>query len=74
MASPDRPAESIRTRRSVAVLGFRNPPAPDGRQLAVVAFSEMLNAELASDGALRMVPGEDNTGTNSVVGALRWQL
>jgi eukaryotic-like serine/threonine-protein kinase len=59
VASPDRPAPSIRTRRSVAVLGFRNLPGRTEDNWLSPAFSEMLNTELASDGALRMVPGED---------------
>jgi DNA-binding winged helix-turn-helix (wHTH) protein len=50
---------SIRTRRSVAVLGFRNLPGRSEDNWLSPAFSEMLNTELASDGALRMVPGED---------------
>ena len=49
----------IRARRSVAVLGFRNLPGrPDDSWLSP-AFAEMLTTELASDGVLRMVPGED---------------
>ena len=48
-----------RIRRSVAVLGFRNlPDHPEDNWLSP-AFSEMLSTELASNGALRMVPGED---------------
>jgi DNA-binding winged helix-turn-helix (wHTH) protein/tetratricopeptide (TPR) repeat protein len=50
---------AIRTRRSVAVLGFRNLPGHAEDNWLSPAFSEMLNTELASDGALRMVPGED---------------
>ncbi len=50
---------SIRARRSVAVLGFRNLPGKTEDNWLSPAFSEMLNTELASDGALRMVPGED---------------
>jgi eukaryotic-like serine/threonine-protein kinase len=59
VTSPDGPAPSIRTRRSVAVLGFRNLPGRTEENWLSPAFSEMLNTELASDGALRMVPGED---------------
>jgi DNA-binding winged helix-turn-helix (wHTH) protein/tetratricopeptide (TPR) repeat protein len=55
----DGSAPSIRTRRSVAVLGFRNLPAHAEDNWLSPAFSEMLTTELASDGALRMVPGED---------------
>jgi eukaryotic-like serine/threonine-protein kinase len=50
---------AIRTRRSVAVLGFRNLPGHAEDNWLSPAFSEMLNTELASDGVLRMVPGED---------------
>jgi DNA-binding winged helix-turn-helix (wHTH) protein/TolB-like protein len=49
----------IRTRRSVAVLGFRNLPGRSEDNWLSPAFSEMLSTELASDGALRTVPGED---------------
>ncbi len=59
VASPDSPAPTLRTRRSVAVLGFRNLPGHTEDNWLSPAFSEMLNTELASDGALRMVPGED---------------
>jgi DNA-binding winged helix-turn-helix (wHTH) protein/tetratricopeptide (TPR) repeat protein len=52
-------ATAIRTRRSVAVLGFRNLPGRAADNWLSLAFSEMLNTELASDGALRMLPGED---------------
>jgi DNA-binding winged helix-turn-helix (wHTH) protein/tetratricopeptide (TPR) repeat protein len=57
--SPSEPAPPIRTRRSVAVLGFRNLPGRAEDNWLSPAFSEMLNTELASDGALRMIPGED---------------
>jgi eukaryotic-like serine/threonine-protein kinase len=50
---------SIRTRRSVAVLGFRNLPGHPEDNWLSPAFAEMVNTELASDGVLRMVPGED---------------
>src|SRR5580698_4490183 len=53
------PGPPIRTRRSVAVLGFRNLTGRSEDNWLSPAFSEMLNTELASDGALRMVPGED---------------
>jgi eukaryotic-like serine/threonine-protein kinase len=48
-----------RIRRSVAVLGFRNLPGHQEDNWLSPAFTEMLNTELASGGALRMVPGED---------------
>jgi tetratricopeptide (TPR) repeat protein len=59
VVSPKGPAPTVRTRRSVAVLGFRNLPGHTEDNWLSSAFSEMLNTELASDGALRMVPGED---------------
>lgn len=58
-AAADGSVPSIRTRRSVAVLGFRNLPGHPEDNWLSPAFSEMLNTELASDGVLRMVPGED---------------
>jgi DNA-binding winged helix-turn-helix (wHTH) protein/tetratricopeptide (TPR) repeat protein len=65
---PPRPAGKVealgaetppRIRRSVAVLGFRNLPGHPEDDWLSAAFSEMLNTELAANGALRMVPGED---------------
>jgi DNA-binding winged helix-turn-helix (wHTH) protein/tetratricopeptide (TPR) repeat protein len=53
------PETPPRIRRSVAVLGFRNLPGNTEDNWLSPAFSEMLNTELASGGALRMVPGED---------------
>jgi DNA-binding winged helix-turn-helix (wHTH) protein/TolB-like protein len=50
---------SLRVRRSVAVLGFRNLPGrPEDDWLSPV-FSEMLDTELGTHGDLRMVSGED---------------
>jgi len=48
-----------RIRRSVAVLGFRNLPGHPEDNWLSPAFAEMLNTELAANGAIRMVPGED---------------
>lgn len=65
---PPRPAGKVealgaetppRIRRSVAVLGFRNLPGHPEDNWLSPAFAEMLNTELAANGALRMVPGED---------------
>ncbi|MGB8784961.1 MAG: tetratricopeptide repeat protein [Terriglobales bacterium] len=50
---------SLRIRRSVAVLGFRNLPGHPEDNWLSPAFAEMLNTELAANGSLRMVPGED---------------
>jgi tetratricopeptide (TPR) repeat protein len=49
----------LRIRRSVAVLGFRNLPGHPEDNWLSPAFAEMLNTELAANGTLRMVPGED---------------
>ena len=50
---------TIRPRRAVAVLGFRNLAGrPDDNWLST-AFTEMLSTELAAGGSLRLVPGED---------------
>jgi tetratricopeptide (TPR) repeat protein len=43
----------------VAVLGFRNLPGHPEDNWLSPAFAEMLNTELAANGTLRMVPGED---------------
>lgn len=60
---PSSPANSampsVRVRRSIAVLGFRNIPGRPEDNWLSPAFAEMLNTELAADGALRMVSGED---------------
>jgi eukaryotic-like serine/threonine-protein kinase len=52
-------AAPVRTRRSVAVLGFRNLPGRPEDNWLSPAFAEMLNTELAAGGGLRMVSGED---------------
>jgi eukaryotic-like serine/threonine-protein kinase len=49
----------LRIRRSVAVLGFRNLLGRPEDNWLSPALAEMLNTELAANGALRMVPGED---------------
>jgi len=48
-----------RIRRSVAILGFRNLPGRKEDLWLSPALAEMLNTELASDGSLRLVAGED---------------
>ena len=50
---------TIRARRSVAVLGFRNLPGRTQDDWLSPAFAEMLNTELAAGGGLRMISGED---------------
>ncbi len=55
-ASPVEPR--VKSRRSIAILGFRNlSQSPDAAWLST-ALSEMLTAELSAGGALRTVPGE----------------
>ncbi len=50
---------SVPIRQSIAVLGFHNlSNRPDDAWLST-AFAEMLSTELAGDGKLRLVPGED---------------
>ena len=49
----------IHSRRSVAVLGFRNLPGRPEDDWLSPAFSEMLNTELGAGGGLRMISGED---------------
>jgi DNA-binding winged helix-turn-helix (wHTH) protein/tetratricopeptide (TPR) repeat protein len=56
IAAPDAP---MRVRRSVAVIGFRNLPGHREDAWLSSAFAEMLSTELAADGSLRMVSGED---------------
>lgn len=52
-------ASNIKTRRSVAVLGFQNLSGRPEATWLSTALSEMLNTELAADGTLRTIPGED---------------
>jgi len=52
-------APPVHVRRSVAVLGFRNLPGRPEDAWLSSAFAEMLTTELAADGSLRMVSGED---------------
>jgi eukaryotic-like serine/threonine-protein kinase len=49
----------VRVRRSVAVIGFRNLPGHSEDAWLSSAFAEMLSTELAADGSLRMISGED---------------
>lgn len=48
-----------KVRRSVAVLGFRNLAGEPDQNWLSAAFTEMLNTELAANGDLRLVSGED---------------
>ena len=49
----------VRMRRSVAVFGFRNLTGTPADNWLSSAFAEMLNTELAADGRLRLISGED---------------
>ena len=51
-------ATSIKARRSVAVLGFKNLSQRAEVAWLSTAFSEMLTAELGAGEKLRMIPGE----------------
>jgi DNA-binding winged helix-turn-helix (wHTH) protein/tetratricopeptide (TPR) repeat protein len=53
------PATQTKLRRSVAVLGFRNVAAGPDQNWLSTAFTEMLNTELAANGDLRLISGED---------------
>jgi tetratricopeptide (TPR) repeat protein/TolB-like protein len=49
----------IPTRRSVAVLGFKNLSGRPGAAWLSTALAEMLTTELAAGGRLRTIPGEN---------------
>jgi tetratricopeptide (TPR) repeat protein len=55
----DRLSSSIKMRRSVAVLGFKNLAGRPEEAWLSTALAEMLTTELAASGQLRTVPGED---------------
>jgi serine/threonine protein kinase/tetratricopeptide (TPR) repeat protein len=52
------PARRFETRRSLAVLGFKNLSARDDTNWLATALSQMLTTELAAGEQLRVVPGE----------------
>jgi hypothetical protein len=60
-ASPDtsESVSNIKTRRSIAMLGFQNLPGRPEAAWLSTALSEMLSTELAADGTPRTIPGED---------------
>jgi DNA-binding winged helix-turn-helix (wHTH) protein/tetratricopeptide (TPR) repeat protein len=58
-AATSLPLPPVHVRRSVAVMGFRNLPGRPEDNWLSPAFAEMLSTELAADGALRLVSGED---------------
>jgi eukaryotic-like serine/threonine-protein kinase len=58
-ATTTTPASKIKVRRSIAVLGFQNLSGRPEASWLSTALSEMLSTELAADGQLRTIPGED---------------
>jgi tetratricopeptide (TPR) repeat protein/class 3 adenylate cyclase len=58
-ATGSAPTASVRERRSVAVLGFKNVSGRLDEAWLSTAFSEMLVTELAAGEQLRTVPGEN---------------
>jgi len=57
--APTSPTLSRKARRSVAVLGFKNLSGQQEAAWLSTALSEMMTTELAADGALRTIPGEN---------------
>ena len=57
--SPPATASQFHLRRSVAILGFRNLAGGPDQNWLSAAFTEMLNTELAANGDLRLISGED---------------
>jgi eukaryotic-like serine/threonine-protein kinase len=55
----DRGGNAARSRRSVAVLGFKNLGSDKNQNWLSTALSEMLTTELAAGDKLRTVPGEN---------------
>ena len=53
------PARSIKSRRSLAVLGFKNLSGRPEEAWMSTALSEMLTTEMAAGERLRMISGED---------------
>ena len=52
-------SSAVKIRKSVAIIGFRNLPGHPEDNWLSSAFAEMLNTELAADGSMRMISGED---------------
>jgi eukaryotic-like serine/threonine-protein kinase len=58
-AAPDQAGPLVQSRRSLAVMGFKNLSGrPDAAWMST-AFSEILSSELAATEAVRLVPGEN---------------
>ena len=52
-------SSSLKLRRSIAVLGFRNVAGGANNAWLSAAFTEMLSTELAANGDFRLISGED---------------
>ena len=57
--APGASSTSIPTRRSIAVLGFKNLSGRDDEAWISTALAEMLSSQLASGQQLRVIPGEN---------------
>ncbi len=55
---PRETVPAVKSRRSVAVLGFRNLSNNSGEEWISTALEEMVSTELAAGQQLRMIPGE----------------
>jgi DNA-binding winged helix-turn-helix (wHTH) protein/tetratricopeptide (TPR) repeat protein len=58
-ATVSSPASIVKSRRAVAVLGFRDLSGRPEDAWLSTALAEMLNTELAAGEKLRLIPGED---------------
>ena len=57
--APAAVASSVKARRSVAVLGFRNLSGKAGEEWISTALAEMVSTELAAGQQMRIIPGEN---------------
>src|SRR5260221_396296 len=64
-SASERGANAARSRRSVAVLGFKNLGSDKNQNWLSTALSEMLTTELAAGNKLRTVPGENVARANA---------
>jgi DNA-binding winged helix-turn-helix (wHTH) protein/tetratricopeptide (TPR) repeat protein len=58
-ATASSPASAVKSRRAVAILGFRDLSGRPEDAWISTALAEMLNTELAAGEKLRLIPGED---------------
>jgi len=57
--APSEPVSTVKARRSIAVLGFRNLSGKAEQDWISTALSEMVGTELAAGQQLRIIPGEN---------------